>query len=159
MNIASYIFLGLTIYFLISIYIKLDPRLVHFRIKYEKKLLSLFVAIPLFLITMFMTIILSGTHEEVRPNSTKTNVTRNKDSVENLLHKFQCDLNDTSVSNDYKNSFEYSSMQNDIDKVNTWVKNYKNGMPDFNIPIEDVVSQQLQLFRSSCEALGGTPAK
>ncbi|WP_372403725.1 hypothetical protein ACDW34_17190 [Acinetobacter piscicola] len=117
------------------------------------------MAIPLFLITMFMTIILSGTHEEVRPNSTKTNVTRNKDSVENLLHKFQCDLNGTSVSNDYKNSFEYSSMQNDIDKVNTWVKNYKNGMPDFNIPIEDVVSQQLQLFRSSCEALGGTPAK
>lgn len=72
------------------------------------------------------------------------------------MKSFKCNLNKPSVSKDYKNSFEYISMQNDIDKVNLWVKNYKNDASEFDVPIEEVVSQQLRLYKkSSCEALGG----
>lgn len=159
----------LTIYSFISIYIRLDVRLLNFRIKYEKKTLRLLTAIPLFIISLFMAIIFGNiafddptlvkveqspskhkhlSHSDLRINEIELS--------ERLIKKFKCELDeDYSNSDDFLISSQYISMQHDIDKVNIWFDHYKQNMPDFDESISETISKQLHLFENSCLQLGG----
>lgn len=168
---CSMIFLNLAVvivilYSIFSIFLRLDPRLIEYKMKYENKVWKISIAIPVLILSLFLLLYILLPIQSDSSNAQPTMnqapqeiydfTSSKKEDVNSLLKKFKCDLeNIPNLSKDYKNSFEYISMQNDIDKVNLWVKNYKNGISDFDIPIEDVVAKQLELFESSCEYLGG----
>lgn len=74
---------------------------------------------------------------------------------EALIQQFKCSVTSLPANADFMDSFSFNAMQNDKDKANFWLSNYKKGMNDFNKPISEVIEGQLKLYQSSCESLGG----
>lgn len=72
-------------------------------------------------------------------------------------HTFLNDNARTSVPEDADITVRYNfnAMQDDKDKVNTWLAHYKDGVNEFNSPISEVIQSQLKVYSSSCESLGG----
>lgn len=86
-------------------------------------------------------------------STTSTNTELMK--AESLMGRFSCSITSVAEDADAMDNFNFNAMQNDKDKVNTWLANYKNGQHEFNSPISEVIQSQLEVYTSSCESLGG----
>ncbi|WP_281963607.1 hypothetical protein [Acinetobacter johnsonii] len=75
--------------------------------------------------------------------------------AEQLISKFNCSVTSVPEDADITVRYNFNAMQDDKDKVNTWLAHYKNGLNEFNSPISEVIQSQLKVYSSSCESLGG----
>lgn len=75
--------------------------------------------------------------------------------AEQLINKFNCSVTSIPDNADITTRYNFNAMQDDKEKANKWLANYKNGVQEFNSPISDTIQSQLKVFKSSCESLGG----
>jgi hypothetical protein len=45
------------------------------------------------------------------------------------------------------------------EKATSYVESYKNGEELFDMPLDEVVKQQYQLYKAACDSLGGVSAQ
>lgn len=80
--------------------------------------------------------------------------------AETLLQQFQCkNVETTQMPHSSINSFYQQSLAASREKVSVYIESYKAGDVLFEIPLDEVVQQQFQLYKSACEALGGISPK
>lgn len=76
--------------------------------------------------------------------------------AEKMLEQFQCkniEVHDMPQSN--INTFHQQSLAVSKQKATTYIEQYKEGQTLFDVPLDEVVKQQYQLYHSACQALGG----
>ncbi|MBJ9985443.1 hypothetical protein IAE19_08300 [Acinetobacter sp. S40] len=77
-------------------------------------------------------------------------------SAEKMLEHFQCkniEVHDMPQSN--INTFHQQSLAVSKQKASTYIEQYKEGQTLFDMPLDEVVEQQYQLYKSACQSLGG----
>ena len=76
--------------------------------------------------------------------------------AEVVLNQFQCKNIETSqLHHNAVTSFHERSLSVSKDKATSYIESYKNGEALFHIPLDQVVQQQYEIYKSACEALGG----
>ncbi|WP_130802158.1 hypothetical protein [Acinetobacter ihumii] len=76
--------------------------------------------------------------------------------AEKMLEHFQCknievhDMPRSSI-----NTFHQQSLAVSKEKASTYIEQYKHGETLFDMPLDQVVEQQYQLYKSACQSLGG----
>lgn len=76
--------------------------------------------------------------------------------AEKILNQFECkniesvDLNHSAIT-----SFHERTLSVSKDKAVFYVDSYKSGNILFNIPLDQVVQQQYDIYKLACESLGG----
>ncbi|KJV38777.1 hypothetical protein [Acinetobacter brisouii] len=71
-----------------------------------------------------------------------------------LLSHFSCH-NYTDNSMSPINSFHEQTLNSTKQKATDYIQHYKNGDKLFNIPLDDVISQQYKLYKEACQSIGG----
>ncbi|MBD0162419.1 hypothetical protein [Acinetobacter baumannii] len=80
--------------------------------------------------------------------------------AEKLLNNFQCKNIETSeISTSSINSYYQQSLAVSKEKATSYVESYKNGEELFAMPLDEVVEQQYQLYKATCDSLGGVSAQ
>lgn len=80
--------------------------------------------------------------------------------AEKLLQNFQCkNIESTDISRSNINSFHQQSLASSKAKATTYIEQYKSGDTSFNMPLDEAVQKQFQLYQSACQALGGINPK
>ncbi|CAG67972.1 hypothetical protein QE380_001092 [Acinetobacter baylyi] len=80
--------------------------------------------------------------------------------AEKLLQNFQCkNIESTEISHSSINSFHQQSLASSKAKATTYIEQYKSGDASFNMPLDEAVQQQFQLYQAACQALGGINPK
>lgn len=80
--------------------------------------------------------------------------------AEKLLNNFQCKNIETSeISTSSINSYYQQSLAVSKEKATSYVESYKNGEELFAMPLDEVVEQQYQLYKTACDSLGGVSAQ
>ena len=75
--------------------------------------------------------------------------------AEQLVKEFNCSVTHIASDANIIDQYNFNAMQSDKEKVEFWLSNYKKGMNDFNQPLSEIITRQLEVFTSSCESLGG----
>ena len=76
--------------------------------------------------------------------------------AEKMLEYFQCknievhDMPQSSI-----NTFHQQSLAVSKQKASSYIEQYKEGDTLFDIPLDQVIEQQYQLYKSACQSLGG----
>ncbi|OTG81046.1 hypothetical protein [Acinetobacter sp. ANC 4648] len=76
--------------------------------------------------------------------------------AEKILNQFECkniessELNHSTITSYHEHSLAVSK-----DKATSYVDSYKSGDVLFSIPLEQVIQQQYDIYKSACESLGG----
>lgn len=76
--------------------------------------------------------------------------------AEKLLSQFECKNVDTNaITHSAITSYHEKSLNASKQKVTTYISDYKAGQVLFDMPLQDVVQQQYQIYRDACQSLGG----
>ncbi|MHA3079004.1 hypothetical protein [Acinetobacter sp. ANC 5383] len=70
-----------------------------------------------------------------------------------LLSHFSC--HNYADSMNPINSFHEQTLSTTKQKATDYIQHYKNGDKLFNIPLDDVISQQYKLYKEACQSIGG----
>lgn len=76
--------------------------------------------------------------------------------AEKMFEHFQCkniEIHDMPRSS--INTFHQQSLAVSKQKASTYIEQYKEGQTLFDMPLDEVIAQQYQLYQSACQALGG----
>ncbi len=57
------------------------------------------------------------------------------------------------------NSYYQQSLAVSKEKATSYVESYKNGEELFDMPLDEVLKQQYQLYKSACDSLGGVSSQ
>ncbi|USP39593.1 MULTISPECIES: hypothetical protein [Acinetobacter] len=80
--------------------------------------------------------------------------------AEKILHNFECKNVETSqLATSSINSYYQQSLAVSKEKATSYVESYKNGEELFDMPLDEVLKQQYQLYKSACDSLGGVSAQ
>ncbi|WP_336169391.1 hypothetical protein [Acinetobacter sp. 161(2023)] len=80
--------------------------------------------------------------------------------AEKLLNNFQCKNVETSeIPTSSINSYYQQTLAVSKDKATSYVKSYNDGEELFAMPLDEVVKQQYELYKSACDSLGGVSAQ
>ncbi|MBU3084241.1 hypothetical protein [Acinetobacter seifertii] len=80
--------------------------------------------------------------------------------AEKLLNNFQCKNVETSeMPTSSINSYYQQTLAVSKDKANSYVESYKNGEELFDMPLDEVVKKQYELYKAACDSLGGVSMK
>ena len=75
---------------------------------------------------------------------------------EELLNQFECkNIESNQLNHSAITSFHERSLAISKEKASSYVESYKSGDELFKIPLDQVVQQQYDIYKSACEALGG----
>lgn len=76
--------------------------------------------------------------------------------AEKLLHQFECkNIESADLVHSPINSFHQRSLSLTKEKVTSYIESYKSGDILFEIPLNEIVQQQFNVYKSACESLGG----
>lgn len=76
--------------------------------------------------------------------------------AEVILNQFECknietgQLNHSAITSYHERTLSVSK-----EKASSYVESYKEGEEIFRIPLDQVVQQQYDIYKSACESLGG----
>lgn len=70
-----------------------------------------------------------------------------------LLSHFNCHNYEGSISP--INSFHEQTLAISKQKATDYIQHYKDGDKMFNIPLDEVISQQYELYKTACQSIGG----
>ena len=77
-------------------------------------------------------------------------------TAEKLLKQFKCsNIETTELTHSSMTSFHEHSLAVSKEKATSYVESYKSGNELFKIPLDQVVQQQYDVYKSACESLGG----
>ena len=77
-------------------------------------------------------------------------------TAEKLLKQFKCsNIETTELTHSSMTSFHEHSLAVSKEKATSYVESYKSGDELFKIPLDQVVQQQYDVYKSACESLGG----
>ena len=76
--------------------------------------------------------------------------------AEVILKQFQCNnVESTQLNHSAITSYHERTLAVSKDKASSYVESYKEGEEIFLIPLDQVVQQQYDIYKSACESLGG----
>ncbi|WP_173910218.1 hypothetical protein [Acinetobacter sp. Marseille-Q1618] len=77
-------------------------------------------------------------------------------SAEKLLSQFECkNIESTELAHSPITSYHERALAVSREKASSYIDQYKSGDVLFKIPLDSVVQQQYDVYKSACEALGG----
>lgn len=77
-------------------------------------------------------------------------------TAEKLLSQFQCNNIETAeLAHSSINTYHERSLAVSKEKATEYVDRYKSGDELFKIPLDEVVQQQYDIYKTACESLGG----
>lgn len=77
-------------------------------------------------------------------------------SAEKLLSQFECkNIESTQLAHSPITSYHERALALSREKASAYIDSYKSGDVLFKIPLDHVVQQQYDVYKSACEALGG----
>ena len=72
------------------------------------------------------------------------------------FHIFKCNnIESTQITHSDINTYHQQSLGATKAKVRSYIENYKDGEAELDMPLDEVVAQQYQLYKAACESLGG----
>lgn len=78
--------------------------------------------------------------------------------AEKLFNQFQCANVETSqMSHSSITSFHEHKLTATKQKAQSYIESYKAGDALFDLPLEQVIAQQFDIYKASCQNLGGIP--
>ncbi|OTG66782.1 hypothetical protein [Acinetobacter silvestris] len=76
--------------------------------------------------------------------------------AEKMLNQFECkNIESSELNHSNITSYHERLLTISKDKVGSYIDSYKSGNVLFKIPLEQVIQQQYDIYKSACEALGG----
>lgn len=76
--------------------------------------------------------------------------------AEKLFSQFECNnIESTQITHSDINTYHQQSLGATKAKVRSYIENYKDGEAELDMPLDEVVAQQYQLYKAACESLGG----
>lgn len=76
--------------------------------------------------------------------------------AEAILEQFECrNIENNQLNHSPIASFHNRELSISKDKVISYIESYKAGDELFRLPLDQVVQQQYEIYKSACEALGG----
>lgn len=80
--------------------------------------------------------------------------------AENLLSQFKCNNIDTAqLSHSAITSYHERTLVVSKDKAVNYIDQFKAGDYMFALPLDEVVKQQFDLYKTACESLGGVQVR
>lgn len=77
-------------------------------------------------------------------------------SAEKLLSQFECkNIESAQLAHSPITSYHERALAVSREKASSYIDSYKAGNVLFKIPLDNVVQQQYDVYKSACEALGG----
>lgn len=77
-------------------------------------------------------------------------------SAEKLLSQFECkNIESTELAHSPITSYHERALAVSREKASGYIDRYKSGDVLFKIPLDNVVQQQYDVYKSACESLGG----
>lgn len=77
-------------------------------------------------------------------------------SAEKLLSQFECkNIESAELAHSPITSYHERALAVSREKASSYIDRYKSGDVLFKIPLDSVVQQQYDVYKSACEALGG----
>lgn len=77
-------------------------------------------------------------------------------TAEKMLSQFECkNVDVNAITHSAITSYHEKSLNSSKQKVTTYISDYKAGQILFDMPLQDIVKQQYQLYREACQSLGG----
>ncbi|BCX72594.1 hypothetical protein TOL5_07940 [Acinetobacter sp. Tol 5] len=77
-------------------------------------------------------------------------------TAEKILNQFQCNNIETAELNHSAiNLYHEHSLAVSKEKATEYIERYKSGEELFKIPLDEVVQQQYDIYKTACESLGG----
>lgn len=77
-------------------------------------------------------------------------------SAEKLLGQFECkNIESAQLAHSPITSYHERALVLSREKASSYIDSYKSGDVLFKIPLDHVVQQQYDVYKSACEALGG----
>lgn len=92
--------------------------------------------------TLFLTGCLLGTSNEVKKS-------------EQIFKQFHCANIESQGGDSPINSYHQQTLNVTKQKSESYIQHYKDGDQLFKIPLDQVISQQYQLYKEACQSLGG----
>lgn len=76
--------------------------------------------------------------------------------AEVILNQFECkNIEKSQLNHSAITSYHERSLSVSKEKASSYVQSYKEGEDIFLIPLDQIVQQQYDIYKSACEALGG----
>ncbi len=76
--------------------------------------------------------------------------------AEVILNQFECkNIEKSQLNHSAITSYHERSLSVSKEKASSYVQSYKEGEEIFLIPLDQIVQQQYDIYKSACEALGG----
>lgn len=76
--------------------------------------------------------------------------------AEKTLHQFNCkNIESLDVNHSAITSYHERILSVSKDKATSYIERYKAGEVLFNIPLNQVIQQQYDIYKLACESLGG----
>ena len=77
-------------------------------------------------------------------------------SAEKLLNQFECkNIESAELAHSPITSYHERALAVSREKASSYIDSYKSGDVLFKIPLDHVIQQQYDVYKSACEALGG----
>lgn len=77
-------------------------------------------------------------------------------TAEKILKQFKCsNIETTQLTHSSMTSYHEHSLAVSKEKATSYIESYKSGDELFKIPLNEVVQQQYDVYKSACESLGG----
>lgn len=76
--------------------------------------------------------------------------------AEHVLAQFKChNIESRQISHSPIMVYHEQSLAGSKEKARHYIEQYKNGEKLFHIPLDDMVKEQYEMYKSACQALGG----
>lgn len=77
-------------------------------------------------------------------------------TAETMLNHFECkNIESTELVHSPITNYHEHALSASKDKATTYLESYKSGDVLFKIPLNEVIQQQYDIYKASCESLGG----
>ncbi len=77
--------------------------------------------------------------------------------AEKVLNQFEChNIESNQLNHSAITSFHEKTLASSKNKAESYVESYKAGDELFRLPLDQIVQQQYDVYKSACESLGGT---
>lgn len=81
-------------------------------------------------------------------------------TAEKLLNQFQCNnIETTELAHSAINIYHEHALSASKEKAIEYIESYKSGDELFKIPLDEVVQQQYDIYKTACESLGGVQSQ
>ncbi|RKG34628.1 hypothetical protein [Acinetobacter tianfuensis] len=78
--------------------------------------------------------------------------------AEKLLAQFKCaNIESSQMSHSSITSFHEQKLSSSKQKALSYIESYKAGDALFDLPLDQVIEQQFNIYKASCQNLGGIP--